>query len=200
MWQLPEKYCNILVFLQEWLKAGGVQVEGNPTVARELSEFLNRVAQCGAPYQQWCDDLRAQLNITVRPPSSYTDPACETGCSFFFLSYNQIYVLSQSIKTAQGHNTQDNFESFINVLGCHLIVLHYHERQPWYKEFTILFITWVPKRYIMWIIDDLVWHECQKFVSQTVYVWTFSLDRVDGSVFYLRSLMAVTTKKRVLNR
>lgn len=50
---------------QEWLQSGGVQVEGNPTVARELSEFLTRVAQCGAPYQQWCDDLRSHWNITV---------------------------------------------------------------------------------------------------------------------------------------
>ena len=51
--------------LQEWLESGGVEVEGNPAVARELGEFLSRVAQCGAPYQQWCEELRHHWNINV---------------------------------------------------------------------------------------------------------------------------------------
>lgn len=57
--------CDLTSNLQEWLECGGVEVEGGAGVGRELSEFLAKVSQCGAPYQQWCDDLRAQWNITV---------------------------------------------------------------------------------------------------------------------------------------
>nr|XP_045618556.1 uncharacterized protein LOC123770570 isoform X4 [Procambarus clarkii] len=60
---IPAVHRAVLLCVEEWLQCGGVQVEGNPTVAKELSEFLARVGQCGAPYQQWCDDLRAQWNI-----------------------------------------------------------------------------------------------------------------------------------------
>nr|XP_027238658.1 uncharacterized protein LOC113829649 [Penaeus vannamei] len=46
---IPAVHRAVLQCVEEWLQSGGVQVEGNPTVARELSEFLTRVAQCGAP-------------------------------------------------------------------------------------------------------------------------------------------------------
>ena len=49
-----------------------MQVEGNPSVTRELSEFLTRVGQCGAPYQQWCDDLKAQWNIIVSTQNNFS--------------------------------------------------------------------------------------------------------------------------------
>ena len=51
--------------LQEWLVAGGVSLDVDSSVGRELNDFLARVSQCGPPYQQWCDDIKQYWNIAV---------------------------------------------------------------------------------------------------------------------------------------
>ncbi|RXG56471.1 Mitotic checkpoint protein BUB3 [Armadillidium vulgare] len=62
---IPAVHRAVLSCVEEWLEAGGVEIEGNPAVANELCDFFSRVSQCGPPYQQWCDDVKSQWNIVV---------------------------------------------------------------------------------------------------------------------------------------
>jgi len=55
----------IFVFLQEWLRISRVELDRNPPLCRELRDFLVKVSSCGAPYQQWCAELRQEFPALV---------------------------------------------------------------------------------------------------------------------------------------
>jgi hypothetical protein len=55
--------CYIL--LQEWLRISRVDLDRNAPLCRELRDFLTKVSSCGAPYQQWCTELRQEFPALV---------------------------------------------------------------------------------------------------------------------------------------
>jgi hypothetical protein len=56
---------SIAVYLQEWLRISRVDLDRNAPLCRELRDFLTKVSSCGAPYQQWCTELRQEFPALV---------------------------------------------------------------------------------------------------------------------------------------
>ena len=56
---------HILLSLQEWLRISRIELDRNPPLCRELRDFLVKVSSCGAPYQQWCTELRQEFPALV---------------------------------------------------------------------------------------------------------------------------------------
>jgi hypothetical protein len=56
---------SVPVLLQEWLRISRVDLDRNAPLCRELRDFLTKVSSCGAPYQQWCTELRQEFPALV---------------------------------------------------------------------------------------------------------------------------------------
>ena len=61
------KKFNVIIYLfwQEWLRVSRVELERNINLCRELRDFMSKVSACGAPYQQWCTELRQEFPYLV---------------------------------------------------------------------------------------------------------------------------------------
>ena len=62
----------LLLWLQEWLRSSRLELESNTSLWRELRDFLAKVQTCGAPYQQWCAEMRQEFPALV----SNSNPHC----------------------------------------------------------------------------------------------------------------------------
>lgn len=47
------------------MKISRVELEHNIPLNRELRDFLTKVTTCGAPYQQWCAEMRQEFPALV---------------------------------------------------------------------------------------------------------------------------------------
>ncbi|XP_026688057.1 uncharacterized protein LOC113472487, partial [Diaphorina citri] len=54
---------SILSLLEEWLRISKIELNRNANVCRELRDFFNKITPCGAPYQQWCAELRQEFPV-----------------------------------------------------------------------------------------------------------------------------------------
>ncbi|KAK7598071.1 hypothetical protein V9T40_006306 [Parthenolecanium corni] len=66
--EVPSRHRAILSFVEDWMKISRVELEHNSALNRELREFLSRVATCGAPYQQWCADMKQEFPALNKDP------------------------------------------------------------------------------------------------------------------------------------
>ncbi|XP_069678763.1 uncharacterized protein [Periplaneta americana] len=71
--EVPPWHRAILNFIEEWLRMSRVELDRNAPLCRELRDFLTKVSSCGAPYQQWCTELRQEF------PALSRDPDLESG-------------------------------------------------------------------------------------------------------------------------
>lgn len=47
------------------MKISRVELEHNIPLIREMRDFLAKVTTCGAPYQQWCAEIRQEFPALV---------------------------------------------------------------------------------------------------------------------------------------
>ncbi|KAI5748039.1 hypothetical protein M8J77_021207 [Diaphorina citri] len=57
------KLCKL-----EWLRISKIELNRNANVCRELRDFFNKITPCGAPYQQWCAELRQEFPVLNKDP------------------------------------------------------------------------------------------------------------------------------------
>lgn len=56
------------------MRISRAEMERNAPLNRELREFLAKVVACGAPYQQWCSEIRQEFPALVR--HAYFNDVC----------------------------------------------------------------------------------------------------------------------------
>ncbi|XP_075223466.1 1-phosphatidylinositol 4,5-bisphosphate phosphodiesterase epsilon-1-like isoform X4 [Lycorma delicatula] len=71
--EIPPWHRSILNFIEEWLRVSRVELDRNAALCREIREFFCKVSPCGAPYQQWCGEMRQEF------PALNRDPDLESG-------------------------------------------------------------------------------------------------------------------------